>query len=156
MNKLLCSGSAQNQQLRCQQVERSSSTQMNCGSSFVPKKYENIPKFCKCNIFGLKFCKPLYLTASFNYFISLTSASYLQKVGSFQHIVNVSSIQWQLSTVQEVHHRLQTHVGHANQLHLQYAEEGQTFYNGLLFHVWGVSVAVSYVPLAGVPPSYPR
>lgn len=45
--------------------------------------------------------------------------SYLQEVGSFQHIVNVTSIQWQLSTVQEVHYSVQTDVGHPNQLHLQ-------------------------------------
>lgn len=36
---------------------------------------------------------------------------YLQKVGSLKHVVNVASIQWQLSTVQEVHHGIEAHVG---------------------------------------------
>lgn len=52
------------------------------------------------------------------------SSFYLQKVGSFQHMVNVSSIQWQLSTVQEVHYSIQTDERHPNQLHLQ-TERGQ-------------------------------
>lgn len=36
---------------------------------------------------------------------------YLQKVGSLKHVVNVASIQWQLSTVQEVHHSTEADVG---------------------------------------------
>lgn len=43
---------------------------------------------------------------------------YLQKVGSFKHIVNVASIQQQLSTVKEVYHSAQPNEGHATQFHL--------------------------------------
>lgn len=44
---------------------------------------------------------------------------YLQKMGRFEHIVNVASIQRQLSAVKEVHHSVQTNVGHATQFYLQ-------------------------------------
>lgn len=40
-------------------------------------------------------------------------------MGSFKHIVNVASIQWQLSTVKEVDYSVQTNVGHATQFYLQ-------------------------------------
>lgn len=43
---------------------------------------------------------------------------YLQKVGSLKHVVNVASIQWQLSTVQEVHHGIEADVRYADQFHL--------------------------------------
>lgn len=50
---------------------------------------------------------------------------YLQKMGSFKHIVNVASIQWQLSTVKEVHYSVQTSVGHATQFYLQPETKGR-------------------------------
>lgn len=47
---------------------------------------------------------------------------YLQVVSSFKDVVNVSSVQWKFTAVQEVHHSLQTQVGHSNQLHLVYEQ----------------------------------
>ena len=48
-------------------------------------------------------------------------------MGSFKDIVNVASIQWQLSTVKEVNHSVQTNVGHTTQFNLQQEKNRREF-----------------------------